>query len=292
MSSKHQGKSKIPLNFKLLHTLIGLTVFFSLVTVPAEAQVVNLFGIPVASEFLWWPIVFFLLQLIHNAYGFSFLRHTVYLVILFHALYVLFLKLAIWLPSSSFWQMQESYTQVLGRDVYYLIDSSVFFWGTTLLPLWYANLSDEKVVCFTFFAFLIIFSLLNMLWISPKDITGAAQLAIPALIYGFLSIFSVQLLKIVTKIEQSKLEKDNIKQLFKIQLPTNMGNQSRELFKYHHMLFCSSIVFFIASKTMAAKFISIGYLTINVGGIVFSLAYLVADIMTDVYGIERTKQMV
>lgn len=43
---------------------------------------------------------------------------------------------------------------------------------------------------------------------------------------------------------------------------------------------------------MAAKFISIGFLTINVGGIVFSLAYLAADMMTDVYGIERTKQMV
>ncbi|WP_231957851.1 VUT family protein [Legionella pneumophila] len=51
-------------------------------------------------------------------------------------------------------------------------------------------------------------------------------------------------------------------------------------------------MFFIASKTMAAKFISIGFLTINVGGIVFSLAYLAADMMTDVYGIERTKQMV
>jgi uncharacterized integral membrane protein (TIGR00697 family) len=43
---------------------------------------------------------------------------------------------------------------------------------------------------------------------------------------------------------------------------------------------------------MAAKFISIGFLTINVGGIVFSLAYLAADMMTDVYGIERTKQMI
>jgi len=43
---------------------------------------------------------------------------------------------------------------------------------------------------------------------------------------------------------------------------------------------------------MASKFISIGFITINVGGIVFSLAYLCSDIMTDVYGIERTKQMI
>src|SRR5690606_20935104 len=121
MNSQVSGKSKTPLHFKFLHTLIGLTVFFSLITVPAEAQVINIFGIPTASEFLWWPIVFFLLQLIHNAYGFSYLRHTVYLVILFHAIYILFLKLAIWLPSSSFWQMQDTYTQVLGRDIFYLI---------------------------------------------------------------------------------------------------------------------------------------------------------------------------
>ena len=43
---------------------------------------------------------------------------------------------------------------------------------------------------------------------------------------------------------------------------------------------------------MASKFISIGFITINVGGIVFSLAYLASDVMTDVYGIERTKQMI
>ncbi|WP_255305143.1 VUT family protein [Legionella jamestowniensis] len=47
----------------------------------------------------------------------------------------------------------------------------------------------------------------------------------------------------------------------------------------------------IPSKTMASKFISIGFVTINAGGIVFSLAYLASDIMTDVYGIERTKQI-
>lgn len=292
MSSQLSGKSKTPLHFKLLHTLIGFTVFFSLITVPAEAQVINIFGIPTASEFLWWPIVFFILQLIQNAYGFSYLRHTVYLVILFHALYILFLKLAIWLPSSSFWQLQETYTQVLGRDLFYLIKSSVLIWGTTLLPVRYVKISNEKETRYILFASLMVFSFLNMYWLSPKYTVTISQLIIPPMIYCFLSIFARQLLRIVINIEQSEPRGDNSKQLFKFQLPNSTGNQNNKLFKYHHMLFCSSIVFFIASKTMAAKFISIGFLTINVGGIVFSLAYLAADMMTDVYGIERTKQMV
>ena len=116
MSNSLPGKSKTPLQFRVFHTLLGFSVFFSLITVPAEAQIIHLFGIATASEFLWWPIVFFALQLIYRVYGFPYLRHTLYSVILFRAIYVLFLKFAIWLPASSFWTMQEVYTQVLGRD--------------------------------------------------------------------------------------------------------------------------------------------------------------------------------
>ncbi|HHV6060385.1 TPA: VUT family protein [Legionella pneumophila] len=291
MNSQLMSKSKTPLQFKLFHTLIGLTVFFSLITVPAEAQVINLFGIPVASELLWWPIVFFLFQLIYNIYGFAYLRHTVYLVVLFHAIYTLFLKFAIWLPASSFWQMQDIYTQVLGRDLFYFIESSMFLWAAAFLPICFFSTSNEKATSYIFLASLTIFSLLNMLWLSPKDTVSATQLIIPLLIYCFLSIFSHFLLGVIVNIEKLNCEKGINRQLFKFQLPDS-DNKNNNIFKYHHILFCSSIVFFIASKTMAAKFISIGFLTINVGGIVFSLAYLAADMMTDVYGIERTKQMV
>ena len=96
MNNFPTGKSKTPLQFKVFHTLLGFAVFFSLITVPAEAQVIQLCGIPIASEFLWWPVVFFVLQLIYRVYGFAYLRHTVYSVILFHAIYILFLKFAMW----------------------------------------------------------------------------------------------------------------------------------------------------------------------------------------------------
>jgi len=58
MNSLLTGKSKTPLQFKVFHTLLGFAVFFSLITVPAEAQVINIFGIQTASELLWWPFVF------------------------------------------------------------------------------------------------------------------------------------------------------------------------------------------------------------------------------------------
>src|SRR5580704_16554871 len=105
MNNSSTGKSKTPLQFRVFHTLLGSAVFFSLITVPAEAQLINLFGITTASEFLWWPIVFFIMQLIYRVYGFAYLRHIVYFVIIFHAIYVLFLKFAIWLPASGFWRM-------------------------------------------------------------------------------------------------------------------------------------------------------------------------------------------
>ncbi|WP_242602228.1 VUT family protein [Legionella nagasakiensis] len=214
------------------------------------------------------------------------------MVILFHAIYILFLKFAIWLPASSFWQMQDTYTQVLGREFFYIIESSVFLWGSILLPIRVISPTSEKKARYMFLASLVIFSLLNMLWLNPNKAHEDSQLIIPLLIYCFFSIFSPVLRNIITKIEKTESLGDANRQLLKFHLPQTVANRNGNIFKYHHILFCSSIVFFIASKTMAAKFISIGFLTINVGGIVFSLAYLAADMMTDVYGIERTKQMV
>jgi len=150
MNNQLTGKSKTPLQFKIFHTLLGFAVFFSLITVPAEAQVINLFGIATASELLWWPVVFFVLQLIYRVYGFPYLRHTVYSVILFHSVYILFLKFAIWLPASSFWKMQETYTQVLGRDLLYLAQSSLFLWACSLLPIKLANISRLRNSGFIF----------------------------------------------------------------------------------------------------------------------------------------------
>lgn len=287
MTNVLAGKSKTPLQFRVFHTLLGFAVFFSLITIPAEAQVINIFGAPISSEFLWWPVVFFVLRLIYNVYGLAYLRHTVYLVILFHAVYILFLKFAIWLPASSFWKMQETYTQVLGRDFFYIVKSSLFFWGCVLLPT-RMNIKQSQYV---FFASLLIFFMLNMLWLNPQDEVTELELIIGLMIFCFLNLFCQMLCDLISKIEQVEPLNEADNGLFKFR-PKQHSVKDSKTFKYHHILFCSSIVFFIASKTMAAKFISIGFLTINVGGIVFSLAYLAADMMTDVYGIERTKQMI
>jgi len=291
MNNSLPGKSKTPLQFKVFHTLLGFAAFFSLITVPAEAQVIHLFGMATASEFLWWPIVFFTLQLIYRVYGFPYLRHTLYSVILFRAVYVLFLKFAIWLPASSFWTMQEVYTQVLARDTLYLIESTIVLWACILMPIRLLGTTSEKKSRYVFLFSLITFCFLNMIVLNPQDNKSATQLIIPLLIYGFLNAFSHTLRNQIASIEKIHHPDQIDNHLFRFQLPHPLMTSDYR-FKYHHMLFCSSIVFFIASKTMAAKFISIGFLTINVGGIVFSLAYLAADMMTDVYGIERTKQMV
>lgn len=285
------GKSKIPLQFRMLHTLIGFAIFFSLITIPAEAQVIRLLGIATSAEFLWWPIVFFILKLIYCVYGFAYFRHALYSIILFRAIYIVFLKVAIWLPASSFWTMQEIYTQVLGRDIFYLVESSVFLWACILLPTRVFGIKNEKHARHIFLFSLITFCLLNMSELNYKSDTSSTQLIIPLLIYGFISIFFHMLRGRIAIIEKIDSPNHIENHLFRFQLPNRLTTNDYR-FKYHHLLFCSSIVFFIASKTMAAKFISIGFLTINVGGIVFSLAYLTADIMTDVYGIERTKQMI
>ncbi|AMP93509.1 VUT family protein [Legionella pneumophila] len=285
------GKSKTPLQYKIFHTLLGFAVFFSLITVPAEAQVIQVYGILTSSELLWWPVVFFLLRLIYGVYGFAYLRHAVYSVLLFHAIYILFLKFAIWLPASSFWTMQETYTQVLGRDFLYLTKSSLFLWGCALLPIRFATTANHRYFGYIFWISLVMFCFLDISWLNTHKNTHDTQIVIPLLIYGLLNIFYNWLSVLIARIEQ--IEGPNLidRHLFKFHLPQVLKGDGKT-FKYHHILFCSSIVFFIASKTMAAKFISIGFVTINVGGIVFSLAYLAADMMTDVYGIERTKQMV
>ncbi|KTC98707.1 VUT family protein [Legionella erythra] len=284
-----KGKSDTPLQFKVFHTLAGFAVFFSLISVPAEAQLIDFAGISLASELLWWPMAFFCFQLIYEIYGLAYLRHTLYLVIMCRTVYILFLKFAIWLPASSFWSMQEVYSQVLGRDWNYLIKSSFLLWAFILLPNVLCDRLNKIIRQYSTTIALLIFCLLNLIWINTRQQTALTQLIIPLLLFLFLNIFFSRLSNAISKIEQFQHHRNNQGSIFTFYVPNLAGNRK---FKYHHLLFCSSIVFFIASKTMAAKFISIGFFTINVGGIVFSLAYLAADMMTDVYGIERTKQMV
>lgn len=220
MNNALQGKSKIPLQFKVFHTLLGFAVFFSLITVPAEAQVIDIFGIPTSSEYLWWPIVFFVFQLIYTIYGFAYLRHTVYSVILFHAIYILFLKFAIWLPASSFWKMQEIYTEVLERNFIYLLESSVFLWASLLLPVRFINLSIKESP-YIFCLGLIGFSLLNLLFLNPQNEENFSQLVTPLMIFGFLNIFYQGITKLIAKIEQKVDIYDELSNLNPFRIDTN-----------------------------------------------------------------------
>ncbi|MFO9067147.1 VUT family protein [Legionella pneumophila serogroup 1] len=290
MSSVLASKSKIPLQLKVFHTLLGIVVFFSLITIPAERHLILFSGIETTSDMLWWPFVFTGLYLIHRIYGFGYFRHSVYLVIFFRICYLLFLQLAIWLPSSSFWTMQETYTHVLGRDIQYMILSSVEFWVCSLVLIRLLRPANNILSKMGFFISLISFTTLDHLLIHNQNNNFEQSFIVLALIFSFLMILVKPLTKLIINIEKFQPE-DKDYSLFKISAPLQQKDQ-HNIFKYHHILFCSSIVFFIASKTMAAKFISIGFVTINAGGIVFSLAYLASDIMTDVYGIERTKQMI
>ena len=290
MDNSLPSKSKTPLQLRVFHTLIGFAVFFSLIAIPAESQTISLFGMPVSSDLLWWPVVFFILYLINGAYGFGYLRHSVYLVILFRFIYLLFLKLAICLPASSFWKMQAAYTHVLGRDVVYIITSSFMIWFCALILIRGACFLQSKYNKFLFVGALMLFVTLNTLLLNTHNSSIENNLMSTFIMFGFLMIFSDFLIKIISKIERLKPTIPDYA-IFKFS-PSSSILPNDKIFKYHHVLFCSSIVFFIASKTMASKFISIGFITINVGGIVFSLAYLASDVMTDVYGIERTKQMI
>lgn len=89
-----------------------------------------------------------------------------YAVLLFHAIYILFLKFAIWLPASLFWKMQEHYTQVLGRDFLYLIKSSLFLWGCAVLPIRFASPANHKYYGYIFWVSLVAFCFLDMGWLN------------------------------------------------------------------------------------------------------------------------------
>lgn len=287
MDSTAVSKSKTPLQSRLFHTLLGFGVFFSLITIPAEAQIISLFKVCVSSDLLWWPIVFFTLYLIKRVYGFGYLRHSVYLIIIFRVIYLLFLKLAIWLPSSSFWKMQIVYTHVLGKDFLYIVKSSIIIWFCALVPIKLVHNQYNKIISLVA---LILFTTLNTMLINANGTIIKYNVMVATIIFCILMIFSRFLITTISNVERLRPYTSDYALLkfspsFKL-LPGD------KFFKYHHILFCASIVFFIASKTMASKFISIGFFTINVGGIVFSLSYLSSDIMTDVYGIERTKQMI
>lgn len=165
------SKSKTPLQLRLFHTLLGLAVFFSLITIPAECQTISLFGMPISSEMLWWPVVYFLLHVINSVYGFGYLRHSVYLVILFRLVYLLFLKLAISLPSASFWTLQTPYTHVLGRDLLYMIQSSFMIWFCALVVIKGAYFFHRKSSNIVFLSALMLFTALNNLLLNMSHNT-------------------------------------------------------------------------------------------------------------------------
>lgn len=292
MDNLIKSKSQTPLHFKAFHTLLGLAVFFSLITIPGEHQVIRLFDMTMSSDYLWWPIVFLIFHFINAIYGFSYLRHAVYLIIIFRTIYILFLKLAVALPPASFWKLEAVYTHLLNRDFLYILKSAILLWCCTLLSTKLFILSPLKKHQAILFLFnLMIFSALNTLILNPNTVLIAFNPIPIFLIYSITAFFSQVLIKSISNLEKIEMHEQSDYGLFRFGLHTSQLTYNN-LFKYHHLLFCSSILFYIASKTMAAKFISIGFFTMDVGAIVFSFAYLILDMMTDVYGIERTKQMI
>jgi len=198
------GKSKIPLQLKVFHTLLGLVVFFSLITIPAESQIISLFGMPISSDLLWWPAVIFILYIINSIYGFGYLRHSVYLVIIFRLTYLLFLKLAIWLPSSSFWKMQAAYTNVLDRDIFYILKSTFIFWLCSLVTIRVLHSSHKKSIKLVFFGSLILLTLLNTLLIYDVNSSIQYNLITVIFIYSFLLLIFGFLIKLISKIEKKE----------------------------------------------------------------------------------------
>ena len=290
------GKSRHPLQFKAFHTILGLCVFFSLITIPTECQIISMLNFEISAQFLWWPIICFLLAIIERTYGFEYLRQSVYLIILFRSIYILFLKIAIIIPSSSFWKLQDAYSNVLGRDFNYIINSSITIWVCFLvIPriklLFMGTKKIDGKYIYLFFSFSL--ALYCCIFIQKYSLSAEIyenNLIFSSLFFVFLYFIYFFFSKTISSIENiNPLQKNMDLLKFKTSI---QNDQDKIIFKYHHILFCINIVFFIASKTMASKFISIGFFTINVGGLVFSLSYLTADIMTDAYGIERTKQMI
>jgi len=63
-------------------------------------------------------------------------------------------------------------------------------------------------------------------------------------------------------------------------------------FRYYHAIGMLSVMCLLVSNTIAVKVIEIGSFVLPAGIIVFPLAYIFNDIMTEVYGYEKTRSVI
>lgn len=68
-----------------------------------------------------------------------------------------------------------------------------------------------------------------------------------------------------------------------------MKKENSNLFLYLSMTF---VVCLLLSNILAAKIISIGKLSVTAGTIIFPISYIINDILSEVYGYEKTKKVV
>lgn len=277
------------LQFKVFHSILAFAILFSFLSLPAEPVIINFFGLMPSSQFIWWPFVVYFLYKINIIYGFEYYRHAVYVIVIFRFIYVLIIKLAITLPSASFWELSIPFSHIFDRDYIYIFFSSAKIWVAFFLPVKlthkYPFLNHIKL--FNPLISLLILCLLNLFQSNIIE-DYISTILIYLLIVCFLDFLEEKIIKIenITPI-------NNNVSLFRFFPQYNLISVPDKIYlKYHHILFCSGVLFFITAKTISSKFISISGFTINAGGLVFSLAYIVADIMTDAYGIERTKQLI
>jgi len=63
-------------------------------------------------------------------------------------------------------------------------------------------------------------------------------------------------------------------------------------FSYFYIAATFFVMFFITSKVIAVKFISLGGFIFNAGSLIFPLSYICSDILTEVYGYKRARQLI
>ncbi len=170
-----------------------------------------------------------------------------YLILILHAIYNLFLNFAIWLPASSFWKTQEIYSQVLGRSFIYVAKSSFFLWTCALLPIRFAKSVGQRYSGPIFLVALFLFCLLDVFSLNFREDINISEIIVPLLIFSFLNIFYQTLYNLIKKIERIERTPSIDIHVFGLRVPNIIGGDNK-IFKYHHILFYSSIVFFIAKS--------------------------------------------
>ncbi|MFT3742454.1 MAG: queuosine precursor transporter [Gammaproteobacteria bacterium] len=304
--SKFFNPDFIPLERQYFHIIGSLSIIIFIAAKVLAIKSCQIYQHSMNAGFLIYPLSYVLLMMITEMYGYQKSKQLIWITLLCYLIFVIYTKIAIVLPYPIFWKLQKEYEQVFNRQI-------IYFWSTTFSYFWGAFLScylldyckifnilssSTQRILLASASGLFIDNVLFLILRHENIFQYSVNLNLYAMIFFYLLFSSYIAAVICDRLSQKEgLAIRDKKILWFNPLYLGCGKVSEtgasveKKLKLYPVIAILFVFFFIMPKILSAKFMTIYGLVFNVGALAFSLSYIFSDILTEVYGYQRARQV-